>query len=117
MTSKSKTKPSQTDATSSEAEIDAVDDRSDMVRKVEFIDQIVEQTGLKKKDVKPAIEAALDLFAKALTEGKDLNLPPMGKLKVVKTKELENGGKALTLKLRLSKPSEDLEDPSLIAAE
>ena len=117
MTSKSKAEPAEADMTSGEPEIDAMHDRSGMVRKVEFIDRIVEQTGLKKKDVKPAIEAALDLFAEALSNGKDLNLPPMGKLKVVKTKELDNGAKALTLKLRLSKPSEDLEDPSLIAAE
>lgn len=88
----------------------ATKDRPDMVRKTELIDAIVLRTGLKKKDVKPTVEATLELFAQTLKEGKDLSLPPMGKIKLMKSKDLDNGAKVLTLKLRLARPSEALED-------
>lgn len=77
----------------------------DVVKKAELIDKIVERTGLKKRDVKPSVEAALEEFAATLLAGKSLNLPPMGKIKMMKCKDLENGAQVLTLKMRTTKPS------------
>ena len=58
---------------------------------------------MKKRDAKPAIEAALAVLSEALINGEELNLPPMGKLRVMKSKDVGDGAKVLTLKLRTMK--------------
>lgn len=73
------------------------------MKKPQLLDAVVARTNLKKRDVKPAVEAALAVIAEALMNGEDLNLPPMGKLRVVKAKELDAGAQVLTLKLRTMK--------------
>lgn len=61
------------------------------LRKKELIDLAVERSGLKKKDVKPAVEAILSVLGEALADGRELNLRPMGKLKVQRQEEKANG--------------------------
>ncbi len=73
------------------------------MKKPAFLDQAVARSGVKRRDAKPAIEAALNELAEALLRGDEINLPPLGKLKVVKTKDLSEGAKALTVKLRTMK--------------
>jgi len=77
--------------------------QGEMLKKAEFLDRAVSRTDVKKRDAKPAIEAALAVLAEALSNGEELNLPPMGKLRVVKSKDLGEGAKVLTLKLRTMK--------------
>mgnify|MGYP002629918422 CR=1 FL=1 len=77
--------------------------QGEMIKKPEFIDRAVGRTDVKKRDAKPAIEAALAVLAEALSNGEELNLPPMGKMRVVKSKDLGEGAKVLTLKLRTMK--------------
>jgi nucleoid DNA-binding protein len=74
-----------------------------MMKKPEFLDAIVKRTSLKKRDVKPAVEAALAVIVEALKKGEELHLPPMGKIRIVKAKELDAGAQVLTLKLRTIK--------------
>ncbi len=74
-----------------------------MMKKPEFLDAVVARTNLKKRDVKPAAEAALAVIAEALVRGDEVNLPPMGKLRVIKSKPLDAGAHVLTLKLRTMK--------------
>ena len=73
------------------------------MKKKDFIDRVVERSGVKKRDAKPAIEATMAELADLLAAGRDLNLPPMGKLKSVKSKEVGDGAQVLTLKLRTMK--------------
>jgi nucleoid DNA-binding protein len=73
------------------------------MKKPELLDQVVARTNLKKRDVKPAVEAALAVILDALQNGSELNLPPLGKLRLVKTKDLEGGATVRTLKLRTPK--------------
>ena len=73
------------------------------MKKKDFIDRVVERAGVKKRDAKPAIEAAMVELAELLAEGRDLNLPPMGKLKSVKAKDVGDGVRVLTIKLRTMK--------------
>lgn len=73
------------------------------VKKPEFIDRVIARADLKKKDAKPAIEAALAELADILAKGGELILPPMGKLKAVKIKDIGDGAQVLTLKLRTMK--------------
>lgn len=56
--------------------------------KKELIERVVERCGVKKRDAKPAIEAALAILGEALAEGRELKLEPLGKLKVTKIKEM-----------------------------
>ena len=77
--------------------------KGEMIKKPEFIDRAVDRTDVKRRDAKPAIEAALAVLAEALVKGEELNLPPMGKLRVVKMKDVGDGAKVLTLKLRTMK--------------
>lgn len=87
--------------------------RGELIKKPEFIDRAVERTEVKKRDAKPAIEAALAVLSEALIKVEELNLPPMGKLRVVKSKDVGDGAKVLTLKLRTMKDCAGLgADPS-----
>lgn len=79
-----------------------------LMKKPELLDAVVARTNLKKRDVKPAIEAALAVIAEALVRGDELNLPPMGKLRVVKSKPLDAGAHVLTLKLRTMKTAAEV---------
>lgn len=74
-----------------------------MMRKKELIDQVVARSGLKKKDVKPAVEMTLAVLGEALADNRELNLPPFGKLKVRREKHLANG-RIVVAKIRQSEP-------------
>lgn len=63
----------------------------------DLVDQVAERTGGKKADVKATVEATLEAIGIALASGKDLNIPPLGKLRVAKNKP-----PVMTLKLRLA---------------
>jgi nucleoid DNA-binding protein len=77
--------------------------QGEMIKKPEFLDRAVERTDVKKREAKPAIEAALAVPAVSLINSEELNLPPMGKLRVVKSKDVGEGAKVLTLKLHTMK--------------
>jgi nucleoid DNA-binding protein len=74
-----------------------------LIKKPELLDQGVARTNLKKRDVKPAVEAAFAVIREALQDGAELNLPPLGKIRVVKAKELDGGASVMTVKLRTPK--------------
>jgi nucleoid DNA-binding protein len=74
-----------------------------LLKKPDLLDQVVSRTNLKKRDVKPAVEAALAVIGEALRKGNELALPPLGKVRLVKTKELDGGACVMTLKLRTAK--------------
>jgi len=61
------------------------------LRKRELIEAVVTRSGVKKRDAKPAVEAALSLIAEALAEGRELNLAQMGKFKINRVKKAPNG--------------------------
>lgn len=86
------------------------------MKKPELVDMVVERTGLKKKDVKPAIEAALAILGETISRGRELNMQPLGKLRINRTQEKSNG-KIIVCKLRQPKestatPSEPLAEPA-----
>ncbi|KIN72199.1 HU family DNA-binding protein [Sulfitobacter guttiformis] len=72
---------------------------SEELKKKELFDLVVARSGMKKKDVKPVVEAMLGVLGDVLAEQRELNLQPLGKLKVQRAKELPDG-RALVLKLR-----------------
>lgn len=61
------------------------------LRKRELIEAVVQRSGVKKKDAKPVVEAMLQEIGENLAEGRDLVLPPLGKIKVAREKKTQNG--------------------------
>jgi len=72
---------------------------SNELRKKELFDLVVARSGMKKKDVKPVVEAMLAVLGDAFAEQREMQLQPMGKLKIQRGKELPDG-RALVVKLR-----------------
>lgn len=70
-----------------------------VMRKKELIDTVVTRSGIKKKDAKPVAEAMLAVLGEALAEGRELILPPLGKVVVRKEKKLPRG-KMMIVKVR-----------------
>lgn len=60
------------------------------LRKADLINDVCSRSGMKKKDVKPVVEATLEALGDALAKDQGLNLPPFAKLKIQKVKQLGN---------------------------
>lgn len=67
------------------------------LRTKDLVDIVAELTGGKKAELRRTVEATLEAIGKALATGSDLNVPPLGKLRVAKNKP-----PVMTLKLRLA---------------
>jgi DNA-binding protein HU-alpha len=76
------------------------------VKKKDLVDDVVRRSGLKKKDVKPVVEATLAALGDALAQDKDLNLPPFAKLKIQRVKEL-SGARVTVARLRQKRDDPD----------
>lgn len=69
------------------------------IKKPELIDRVMAETGLKKKDVKPVVEAMLAVLGRALIAGEELTVPPLGKVMINRSKEVANAT-IVNIKLR-----------------
>ena len=69
------------------------------LRVKDLVDRVSNAGDFKKKDVRDIVEATLAELGRALEAGEVLNLPPFGKLRVGRTRDLANGS-MMTLKLR-----------------
>lgn len=67
------------------------DPAAGVVRKPKFIERVVERAEMRKRDVKPAAEATLAVLAEAIAAGEELVLPPLGKIRVSREKDVNNG--------------------------
>ena len=74
-----------------------------MTRKPEFVERVAARSGLKKRDVKSALDAVMAELTETLLRGDELVLPPMGRIRAVKTREVGGGAHVMTLKLRTMK--------------
>ena len=61
--------------------------------------RVAAATGSRKKDVKLIAEATLAIIGQALSDGEELNLPPLGKVRIVKSRDA-GAAEVVTLKLR-----------------
>ena len=93
---------SQIDATVSEPEL----------RKKDLIDLVVARSGIKKKDAKPVVEAMLAVLGETIAHGRELNLQPLGKLRINRAVEKGNG-RVIICKLRQSLSSASGPDAGL----
>jgi len=74
-------------------------DATNILKKPDFIDRVVERSGEKKRFVKPILEAALAVLGEALSKGEELNLQPLGRVKVNRHR-VDEDAEMLILKLR-----------------
>ena len=71
----------------------------------DLVEQVAAGSGIKKKDVKTVIEAALAAMGAALSAGRDLHLPPLGKARVGRQKgQAGCGDELLVVKLKRGGP-------------
>lgn len=70
-----------------------------VVQKKDFVDRVVAATGAKRSEVKPIIEATLAQLGVALASGETLAVPPFGRARVNRERDLR-GGEVITLRLR-----------------
>lgn len=76
------------------------------LRKRELVDRAVKRSGLRKKFVKPAVDAFLAELADSLRDDRELTIPPLGKVKIQRSKTLGNA-KVMVLKVRVPNAVED----------
>jgi nucleoid DNA-binding protein len=84
----------------------AVINEDEPFKKGPLLDAVVEKCGVKRSDAKLVVEALFEVMADKLISGEDMQLPPLGKLKVIKAKDVGKGAKAITLKLRTANTTE-----------
>lgn len=87
-----------------------------MLKKPELVDRIVAASGLKKKDVKPVVEATLTELARSLLRDEEMNLPPLGKISINRVKDVANA-RVMVVKLRIPEGGGAARDPLAAAAE
>ncbi|MGH1330541.1 MAG: HU family DNA-binding protein [Paracoccaceae bacterium] len=73
-----------------------------VVRRKDFIERVSASSGLRKNQIKPAMEAVFRELGAALAAGETLNIPPLGKVQVNRIREAENAT-VIVAKLRRSK--------------
>jgi len=71
------------------------------LKKKELIDLVVARSGIKKKDAKPVVEAMLAVLGETIASGRELNLKPLGKLRINRSTDKGNG-RVIICKLRQS---------------
>ena len=87
------------------------------LKKKELIDTVVARSGVKKRDAKPVIEAMLAVLGETLADGWELNLAPMGKVKVTRMKKTTKAH-VITTRLRRNESHQKASpDPLAQAAE
>ncbi|MGI3171535.1 HU family DNA-binding protein [Pseudooceanicola sp. C21-150M6] len=75
------------------------DPQSEPLKNKELLDAAAERSGIKRGEAKPAIEAALAIIGESLAEGRDVDLPGLGKVKIKRVKTL-SGRRIVELRLR-----------------
>lgn len=74
-------------------------DGDDLLKRRELIENVVRRSGIKKKDAKPVVEAMLAELGEALASGRGVALPPFGRAKINRSKDIEDG-RVIIVKLR-----------------
>ena len=82
------------------------------MKKRELVDAVVKRSGVKKKDAKQVVEAMLAVLGESLAEARELNLQPLGRLKVTRVKQT-NGGQVMICKLRQNGGAEKADKEAL----
>ncbi|MEO1139802.1 MAG: HU family DNA-binding protein [Pseudomonadota bacterium] len=72
------------------------------LKKRELLEMVSERAEVPRNKAKPVVEAMIEILGETIAEGRDLNLQPLGKIKVQRTKDLGNA-RVIVTKIRQSK--------------
>lgn len=86
-------------ATPTLVSVDTSEKRTELEKK-DLIDRIAEESGMKKGEVRTALDATLIVLRQALQDGSNLSIAPLGKLKIAREKQTPNG-KLVVAKIKL----------------
>ncbi len=81
-------------------EIDVSEDT--VVRRKQLLDRVAEMSGTRKQIAKPVIEATLAVIGEALANGEEVNLQPLGNIKIKRATENESAN-VIHARIRQSK--------------
>lgn len=75
------------------------------LKKQELLEKVVSRTDVKKKFAKPVIDAVLEVLGETLAEGRELNLPGFGRLKLNRARGKDtSNARVIVAKIRQGKP-------------
>jgi nucleoid DNA-binding protein len=80
------------------------------LKKKELVDRVAATCGVKKADVRIAVDTALAVIVERLGAGDELVLPPLGRLRLIKEKQTTKS-RIATLRLQTSTEVEAGKDP------
>ncbi|MBF9050674.1 hypothetical protein GTA62_14520 [Roseobacter sp. HKCCD9010] len=89
----------------------AVDAAAGKIKRGDLLDAVAARCALKRSDLRIAVELVLDELGTALDSGKDLVIPPLGKVVVKRRNEAKNGDVLITRIKRHKRGSEGLAEP------
>ncbi|MEM9047400.1 MAG: HU family DNA-binding protein [Pseudomonadota bacterium] len=78
------------------------------MKKRDLLEKVADQSGLKKNETRRAVEATLNSIRDALEAGEDINIAPLGRIKV-KTRG-EGAAASKIYRVILKKPAEPVSD-------
>lgn len=93
-----------TDASPEAEEVsEAVSQSNDVdLRKNPLYDLVAERSGAKRRDVKPIVDAMLEVLGENLAAGRGMNLPPLGRVRINRTED-KTGGRVIVCKVKQAK--------------
>jgi len=97
---------SSTDKSALDVEVSAETDKApsdpNLIKKKEIYDHVSVSTGLRKRDVREAVDSLLEYIHKCLEDGKTVQMPPLGKIKSIERGSGENAKTHYKLMLKRS---------------
>ena len=72
-----------------------------VIKRKEFFERIAESSGARKGEVRKVAAATLEAISLALQAGEDLNIPPLGRIKLIKERQTAQR-QALTVRIVLN---------------
>ena len=82
-----------------------------MIKKKEIVEHVAETTELNKRQAREGLEASLSFLHTQLKAGEEIQIPPLGKIRVVVQNDGTSREKTVyRLNLQKPKPAEDIEN-------
>ncbi|SLN11818.1 integration host factor subunit alpha [Pseudoruegeria aquimaris] len=75
---------------SEEQEQTAGEETAPVVNRKELLERVAAEAEVRKQIARPIVEATLAVLARALAEGEEINLQPLGNIKIKRTDDNEN---------------------------
>jgi DNA-binding protein HU-alpha len=80
------------------------------IKKKDMVERVATASGVKKADVKAVLDATFVLIAERLAAGDELQVPPLGRLRMLREKDTGRA-RIATLRLQLAGDEDGSKDP------